>query len=147
VADDDAVFEPFEPTTGARRLKPGESYSAVIQAREPWVSTGVYVEAGESYALSAAGTWVDKDYESGPEGYDSRKWYMHAAEWLRRYRQAKWFALIGCVGRDRNTTFVIGRGATLNAKKPGVLVCYANDVPWFYFNNKGTVTLTIRRTV
>lgn len=146
MADPVTPFEPFEPTTGAGRLNVGQSCTATVPARQPWVSTGLYVEKGERYTLSAAGTWTDKDYKTDPDGYASPKALMRAFEWARRVRKAKWFALIGCIDRKTDTTFVIGKGpGSLEAPVSGVLLCYANDVRGFYGNNSGAVALTIER--
>lgn len=59
---------------------------------------------------------------------------------------APWFALIGMV-RDgnRSQVFVIGAASQVVVPKGGRLACFANDVPGFYWNNRGVLRLTIRR--
>jgi hypothetical protein len=58
----------------------------------------------------------------------------------------RWFALIGRIDGHPSTTFLIGTG-----RKPilmpasGELICFANDVPGYYWNNLGTLQLTITR--
>ena len=58
----------------------------------------------------------------------------------------KWFALVGAVGKDEARLFLIGENLEgWEAKGDGELMCFANDVPRAYFNNHGSITLTITR--
>jgi hypothetical protein len=138
------VDEPFEPVTGTRRLAVGQQCVATVAAIEPWYSTGVFVDTGETYILKAVGVWTDRKTSCGPAGYASPNILMRWFEWSRRVRGANWFALIGAV--DRASLFPIGDGTTLETTRRGVLFCFANDTPGFYRNNSGFVTLTIERT-
>jgi hypothetical protein len=53
-------------------------------------------------------------------------------------------ALIGCVDGDLATAFVIGSGIDAwTPPRAGTLLCFANDVPGFYWNNSGHITLTV----
>jgi hypothetical protein len=54
--------------------------------------------------------------------------------------------LIGAIGQEKETTFLIGTSHPWEVKADGTLNCFANDVPGFYFNNSGTVQLTVTRT-
>jgi uncharacterized protein (DUF2235 family) len=66
-----------------------------------------------------------------------------------------WFCLIGAIanggGVDEqgkpgmHETFRIGSGASYKPQKSGYLYAYANDAWNFYENNRGSVTLTVRR--
>lgn len=66
-----------------------------------------------------------------------------------------WFCLIGAIANggavDRpgnpgtHETFKIGAGTSYEPEKPGYLYAYANDAWNFYENNRGSVTLTVRR--
>lgn len=42
--------------------------------------------------------------------------------------------------------FVIGRRRTYRAPVAGKLCCYANDGAFFYYNNRGQLTLSVTRT-
>jgi hypothetical protein len=56
---------PYRPT---RVLKPGESTTVKIFSVQPWNDTGLYLEAGKEYKLSAEGEWLDKGVSCGPDG-------------------------------------------------------------------------------
>lgn len=78
----------------------------------------------------------------------------------RREEDKPWFALIGAIANGGNPnpdgtpvpseTFLIGAGCEYPPQggamaKPGYLYCFANDAWDFYGNNRGSVTLTVRR--
>jgi hypothetical protein len=47
-----------------------------------------------------------------------------------------------------STCFVIGRQClAFKPKRSGTLWCFANDVPVMYWNNSGSIKLTIKRTM
>jgi hypothetical protein len=118
---------------------------ANVDSRLLWNRTGIRVEAGARYKIVASGRWIDKKYESGPDGYDSPNLLMKLAESRRRVRSAKWFALIGAVDEDESTQFVIGNGTTFTAPRTGRLTCFANDWRSKLDNNCGSVTIEVTR--
>jgi len=79
----------------------------------------------------------------------------------RREENMPWFALVGVIANGGNPTndgspaphetFLVGGGCEYPAtvvggvQKPGYLYCYANDAWHFYDNNRGSVTLTVKR--
>lgn len=81
----------------------------------------------------------------------------------RRAEEFDWFALVGAVANDgpqtgknpnpdgspfAHQTFLIGSGPTKLTVKPtegGYLYAFANDAWHFYENNRGSVTLTVKR--
>ena len=79
----------------------------------------------------------------------------------RRNEDMPWFALVGAVANGGNPaanqataaheTFLIGKEcefpnqADARITQPGYLYCYANDAWHFYDNNRGSVTLTVKR--
>jgi hypothetical protein len=107
-----------------------------IDARPHWNKTGFQVTAGKTYQFHTSGTWCDAGNKCDAKGYEKpslARWV-----WLRRVRGAPWFALIGTVeGRDE---FVIDE-KPWTAARSGELWCYANDVWFMYWNNRGSVTL------
>ena len=135
------------PQCTASGVRPASNQPATVQidSRCVWRHTGVQVEQGVTYELRASGTWVDKTYSSGPDGYDSPNTFMKLAEVGKRVRSAKWFALIGALDEDDKTMFVIGSQATFSPTRSGELVAFANDWKSKYGNNHGEVTLTITR--
>jgi hypothetical protein len=73
-------------------------------------------------------------------------WYLTLFAELRRFPQANWFALIGAIGKDRNTFFPIGQTPMkYTPTTTGEFLCFANDAPFAYGNNSGQLTLQITR--
>jgi hypothetical protein len=52
---------------------------------------------------------------------------------------------MGSLDGASETIFLIGSHAAYTPARSGEVVCFANDVPGFYWNNKGSITLTIDR--
>jgi hypothetical protein len=117
--------------------------SATIDARLPWNRTGIRLQAGSRYELTATGLWVDKNYEAGPDGYVSPNLLMKLGEFRRRVPKAKWFALIGALDEDESTQFVIGSRMVYTPVRSGELTCFANDWRSKYDNNSGALTLSV----
>lgn len=118
---------------------------AQIEARKKWNPTPFRVEQGKQYRFAAQGKWNDASHECSATGYTAdslRRW-----EWLRRMQEAKWFSLIGQIDNRRETRFDIGHLIETNsvyvAKATGTLYCFANDVWFMYWNNKGAIDVTM----
>ncbi len=126
-------------------LWPGQNKEFEIRSRPKWNDTSLLMKAGERYSFEATGTWYDAQIECGPDGYVSPNWLFRLAERFRRRPNDRWFALIGALNEDESETFLIGSAATLTVAKDAMLGCYANDIPWMYFNNSGSVKLTVTR--
>jgi hypothetical protein len=66
---------------------------------------------------------------------------------MRRFPEAKWFSLIGSIEKKKNTFFDIGRlieeNGIFTATTSGNLECFANDVWFMYWNNKGAIELEV----
>ncbi|GEP59603.1 hypothetical protein RSO01_67690 [Reyranella soli] len=105
----------------------------------------VLLEANTPYRFSAVGTWRDASIASSPDGYSSTNLVLRLAESWRRVPTAPWFALVGTVDRDTSLLTPIGAGAKIAFPKSGKLSCFANDVCFMYFNNRGSVMLTVDR--
>lgn len=122
------------------RLQPGESRTAPIHACKRNNRTGIELEAGVTYDCVATGPWKDASIDHDADGKDvpELRWWTV----LRRVRKAHWFRLIGVVGGE---THLLGTHATITPSRSGELVCYANDVWFMYWNNKGSIELTVTR--
>jgi len=116
-----------------------------IDAAKYWNHTGMLLESGASYDLIATGTWIDAGRSCGPDGYPKGNLFQDLFKCVRRSPAVQWFTLMGSVGCNRDTNFAIGSHLTYVAPRTGELVCFANDVPGFYWNNGGFVTLEVRR--
>ncbi|MGE8064808.1 hypothetical protein [Pseudomonas sp. NPDC089569] len=124
-------------------------WCAEIDSKQYWNDVPLPLQAGTRYYLRATGEWLDWHNPGDANGYDKSS--MNWAKGLLRFQapQATWFTLIGSIDRQRKSLFIIGDGSRWKegwvAPQSGQLSCYANDVPGFYWNNKGTVTLEIWR--
>lgn len=116
-----------------------------IEACRYWNETGIPLELGGFYAFTAEGIWRDLRNACPPEGIESPSLFLRATEGVRRAPAERWFTLMGAIGKDRRSIFRIGAGTRWQAPRDGSLCCFANDVPGFYFNNSGSVRLTVRR--
>jgi hypothetical protein len=110
-----------------------------IEAAEKWNRTGFRIVKGKRYRFAASGRWKDASIECDANGYDIPE--LAPFRWLRRYRSADWFKLIGTI--DGHDAFPIGTASTWTARRGGELWCYANDVWFKYGNNSGSVELTV----
>ncbi len=123
------------------KLEINESKSFTIYSREFWNETDVEIQSGEEYKFVAEGNWKDLSKETDANGYSN--WYMSLFDSLKRSRNNQWFALIGSVNKSGG--FLIGKNSQIPFQQNGKLWCYANDVRGFYWNNSGTVLLTVTR--
>ena len=126
-----------------QRLAIGENHSLELDPKHLFIPTGVFVQAGESYRLSARGKWKDSYRVCDASG-----WTQLGIGWLRRYnrfRGANWFALIACIGATEKSCRLIGNQSEIDIKDsdhllegtdPLQLYVFANDWPRMYFNNK-----------
>lgn len=123
--------------------------SAVINAAVWWGNTGIVLEPNKRYLLKASGDWFDADIKASPKGWDLNS----IEEWKRPFFRDfahlrpfdagdRWFSLIGKIGEDGDI-FEIGTECTLFADTGGDLFCTANDLPIAYWNNTGTLDLTV----
>jgi hypothetical protein len=143
---DTFTTEPDSTATPYRvHLDPGQSRVLGVHSRLKLEDTTLLVCPGETYRFEASGRWFDASTSSGPSGYTSPNGMFGLLERLRRFRKANWFALIGAVGQDLSTAFVIGEKAEIDIKEDGILYCFANDLPFMYWNNSGWVKVTVTR--
>jgi hypothetical protein len=71
---------------------------------------------------------------------------MRLVERSRRRPKDPWFALAAAVAQQNKTAFTISKSLPgWSVSMDGTLYCYANDIHGFYFNNSGTVQLTVLR--
>ena len=80
-----------------------------ILAAEPWNHTGLRLEAGHTYRMSATGEWFDRGLPYGPEGGPAQSPIQRIFEWARRQPHQPWFVLIGAIDADNGTAFRIGK--------------------------------------
>ena len=139
------VVERDESTAGSvRQLGVGEQIDFTVFARAKLNATPLWVQQGERHRFVASGTWYDASIRTGPAGYPSRSLGFRLVAPFRRVRNANWFALIGSI-HQKGPAFVIGDGAEIVMLADGLLYCFANDLPSFYFNNSGHIQVVVTR--
>ncbi len=126
-------------------MEAGETRTAEVDSREEWNATGIRLNAGEQYHFRAEGEWIDWTVTCDADGYDSINFVQRHSEPLRRVPSERWFVLIGSIGREDGEVFRIGTETTYSPRSSGELFGFANDVSLAYWNNHGTVRLTVTR--
>lgn len=131
-----------------RTLSVGEASETEIHSRPRWWATGIRLEEGCTYEFTATGTWVDwfEKYRCGPDGYPSDSPLLRMFERARAAPEQPWFALMGAIGGDQDTQFLIGPHRVYSAPTAGELTCQANDIPWMRWNNKECLILSVTKT-
>ena len=127
-------------------MEVGESVTKPILAREKWNDTQINLVAGAEYHFTATGLWTDSTIVCNADGYTSPNPLLRASERFRRVPKERWFALIGTIQRNKDTSFLIGVEARISPRSTGLLCCFANDVSFMYWNNQGEIQLTVTRT-
>lgn len=133
----------------------GEECEVLVYAHKKFNHTGLMLEKGVEYSLQVKGTqtWQDGGISCGPQGWNRKKVSeglkelgFAAMKPFRRYPEADWFALIGCLADSDKTAFVIGnKKCSLTPTISAELCAFANDLDRFYGNNQGRLRLTVRR--
>jgi hypothetical protein len=123
----------------------------VTSCRE-WVETPVWVEAGETLVFRAEGTWVDFFIPCSADGY-SAPWLYALNRPPRIPDQGRYFRLMGRISRDGKQpdpddpaeTFPIGKVGEKLCPFAGRLFVFVNDRAGYYWNNSGSVRLSVTR--
>ncbi len=106
--------------------------------------TQIEVSAGQRYAfiVPKGEQWTDFYFiRCGADGF----YYPFFRKKLWEPR-ARYFVLCGIILADPKQTFPIGKNLN-NFEIPvnGLLRFFANDVPGFYHNNRGTIKINVKR--
>ena len=133
-----------------KTLSIGEETTFPVDAWKEWNPSGIQVVAGGGYAIRVAEIteeWKDAAVTSSPS-----KGWGRPASWIgslfrrrARARDLPMYTLVGSIDEDDTTFFLIGDATLLQASKEGQLQAFANDWPGRYSNNKGRLTLRVRR--
>ncbi len=146
-------------------LKINEVISFKVKANQPFNRPGIILMKGHAYEISATGKWKNDSCDSSDaSGFLASECgspmpgvdiLMSATEGLRRDKDHRWFCLTGELFNQQSNSFdnkladqqfSIGRSARVLPSASGKLVLFANDIMTGYDNNKGQVTVTIKRT-
>src|SRR5229473_2056160 len=121
-----------------------------VPARVLWKATSVWVQPGDALHFRASGRWVDAVIACSADGYHASLFYRLNV--LPRIPDdGRYFRLMGRLVEsgaepaqdDVAETFPIGCDSTRTFIKGGLLFVFASDHPDAYWNNWGSVTLTV----
>lgn len=129
-------------------LRRGEGCVVPVGAAEWSVDSCVRVRGGQTYRFSTQpdALWWDWFTERKPDGTGPARWYgPYMRLWSRMLRVPGGtpFALYGQVGEG--PVFFIGAGNRVTMSDSGALRFFANDVRGFYWNNRGSVDVSVSR--
>ncbi len=129
-------------------LAVGESIQVRVRAHCPWNDTEMTVAPGEEYSLTATGSWSDMGIRSGPDGYPTPGWgWLHKlTAGVRPLPDKPWFMLGARVFPESAAEHSVGARGEVTIQSEGRLGLFANDVPLLYWNNWGSLEVTIQRT-
>ncbi|MCP4341921.1 MAG: DUF2235 domain-containing protein [Desulfobulbaceae bacterium] len=144
----------------AKKLEVGQSRLVTIYANLKNNRSYVYANKGEEYhfEVDMEQIWFDSGVECGPGGWDRDSedfpWLVELRiKWMEDERpcpEAKWFELIGTVGKKEQQAFQVLNLA--NSDKNFTVEDYtgefsfmANDLEDRYSNNLGYIQLTVTR--
>ena len=135
-----------------KELATGETANDIplVCARHPWNSSGLKLVAGGQYRFEVTNVsdWRDFFIKSTPgEGHLKFRWLFNIPpiRWLRQFKGSDWFTLIGSIDKKKDSFFFIGNRLDYVPDLTGELFTFANDAPWFYWNNHGRLRLTVTR--
>ena len=138
------------PSTGEGKIM-AESVSLNVPSHATWVATPVWVQAGDRLVFRAEGTWFDAVIPCSADGYPAP--FFYALNLLPRIPDdGRYFRLMGRIVADgqqpstddATATFAIGTACQRNVAAAGRLFAFANDRAGFYWNNFGSVRLSIQ---
>ena len=123
-----------------------------VPARRMWVDTPVWVKPGDVLSFRASGTWVDAYIPCSADGYPASLLYALNRP-PRIADDGRYFRLMGRIVADGTepeqddpgATFAIGSSLEWQSPVPGRLFVFANDRLGYYWNNLGSVQLTVSR--
>lgn len=146
----------------ARNLSPlavGEPpVQVVVDARCRWNHTGIQLEKGAGYAITARerreDPWVDKRVKSDlATGWEGAFWSFVGRIFQpgARAPELPLYSLVAAQGQSKGMYSVAGHQAHLPSKvtegdPPTELLFFANDWPNAYDNNHGCVDVEVKRT-
>jgi len=140
----------YENTAKLTLLKIGEEKSLHICACKPWNASGIQVIKGEHYtfAYDNVVNWIDGTISSSPTKGWQESTYQFLGQLVSPYRRSdksKWYALVGSIGLKEDDVFFASDTDSVEMQNTGTLYFYANDKEGRYFNNRGTLSLTLSR--
>lgn len=144
--------------------RPGSNLLTEVHARSYWNPTGIIFEKGVTYNIQAfffypeQAIWKDASHNPSPKiGWWPEEglvlWLSEFARFvgILRAPDQKLFVLMGALygkcedGRMCARHFKIGNEVDFTAPADGEFCAYANDLPFMYGNNSGSISARIIR--
>ena len=129
--------------------KTPDPFSVAVAADRGWQNSGVRLEAGQKYRLTASGEY---QVANALKGW----WCEPGGVTIRYYRGQPLGILLAAVRPDKPSPdrpsallkpTVIGLGATLSPSESGRLFLKINDSPGELDDNAGTLEVEVRREI
>ncbi|GAA5124950.1 DUF2235 domain-containing protein [Luteolibacter yonseiensis] len=121
--------------------------NVLVRADLYWNDSGIDVVAGKRYRLLVnrfEGVWDAGIPVPDPSGITRVSRIQSLLGWLKRSKIHRYMQLLCTVQRDSSTILAFeGNQVEFIATKSGKLSFFMNDVPWFYWNNRGYATIHI----
>jgi hypothetical protein len=112
----------------------------VCKASRKWNATGVRLLEHCEYHIKTTGTWTDFYIGTDANGFERK--HLRPFARFKRDPGSPWFALMGSIGKQP-PYFLVGADLLLKPDKEGELFLFANDMPAMYWNNRGSLSITI----
>ena len=113
--------------------------SVVPAMSEQWVASGVEADKGQTYSVSASGSWTANSIRCGWSGPDGGSGPCSAPLEYPQDVAASYSALIAKIGNG--PAFLVGGAVEFTADRSGVLYFRMNDAQRGFDNNEGAVTV------
>jgi len=131
----------------SRRVISGGGNAGIhFNSKNPFMDTHINAQSGKTYNFSARelDTWKDFTTPASVEGWTTMKWLANIYWIMARTKASGFYYLTGCIKNGSNEYyFQIGKSCTITAPFSGRLYLFVNDVPGFFWNNKGTAMVNV----
>lgn len=136
------------------RLVEAASVTLKIKAKSYWNASGLILEKGATYNFEVKKVldWKDAGNDATAEGrIETATGFLAAMRSLARAPDQEYFYFMGVLrgacydGLTCEKQFPIGKETKFTAPADGEFCSFANDIPFMYWNNRGSITVTISR--
>lgn len=132
----------------AREMLVGETSGPIpVLALLHWNPSRILAQPGQRFLIEADNSvWSDEQLPATAAGASGLGLQRFTSA-MCRHRQAALMELIGTLGRDHDHQFRIGKGTVWENQThiEAEIFFYANDVYFMYYNNAGSVMVTVTR--
>ncbi len=133
-------------------LPQGREVELEIRAESYWNASGLILEKGATYnfEVNEESTWKDASKDATAVGWKATG-FLLAMRSLARAPDQKYFYFMGALrgacydGLTCEEQFPIGKKAQFTAPADGEFCSFANDIPFMYWNNSGSLIIEITR--